>query len=467
MNKFYITAAIPYINGAPHIGHALEFIQGDVLARYYRKKGVRTRYITGADENALKNVQAAEKLGIAVSELADKNTVKFQELIKAYNISFDDFIRSSSKAHQQVVNQMWLEADKNGAIYKKVYKGLYCVSCEVFYQKSELVNNECQWHPGKPIEEVEEENYFFKLSQYQEKLTELIESDTYRITPQKAKNEALSFIRQGLHDFSISRSNERARNWGVPVPGDDTQRVYVWFDALNIYRTGADNLWPADVHLIGKDIMRFHAIYWPAMLLASNLELPKNLYIHGFITVNGMKMSKSLGNSVDPFELVEKYGADPIRYYLLREIPTDDDGDYSEEKFLTRYNADLANGLGNLVSRVLALTEGLNLTQEVNSELKEKTQEISKKISHQIEGYKLHDALATLWELISYADKYVNDSRPWEKQGKEKEQILVNLLYILKSVQDELTPFLPETAKKLEALLIKPAKLLEPLFPRL
>ena len=318
MAKFYITAAIPYVNAKPHIGHALEFVQADVVARYQRLKGFETRLLSGGDENALKNVQAAEKEKTPVQEFVDKNALLFENLAKELHVQFDVFQKGSDKNHHYPASQkLWKLCEKNGDIYKKKYKGLYCVGCELFYTRDELdEKGECYEHPGKPLEEVEEENYFFKLSNYTEKILKLIESNTLEIVPDFRRNEVLSFLKNGLEDISISRSNERAKNWGVPVPGDNSQHMYVWFDALNIYQSAVgfgwddesyNKWWPADVHVIGKGIIRFHAIYWPAFLLSAKLELPKKLFVHEYFTVNGQKMSKTLGNVIDPIELINKY----------------------------------------------------------------------------------------------------------------------------------------------------------------
>lgn len=359
--RFYLTGAIHYVNAKPHLGHALEFVQSDVIARYHRQKGDEVFYISGADENALKNVQAAEKEGLTAKQLCDRNAQAFIDLAALYNIQLDNFARTSSPAHFASAQELWRACAASGDIYKKKYKGLYCVGCEVFYAPEDLnEKGECFEHPGKKLDEVEEENYFFKLSKYQDQIFKLIDSDEYRIVPEHRKNEALGFIKQGLEDFSVSRSKERARGWGVPVPDDESQIMYVWFDALNTYRSAAPSWWPAKLHIIGKGIIRFHAAYWIGMLLSAKLPLPKELFVHGYITVNGQKMSKTLGNVVDPAALAQKYGPDAMRYYLLREIPSTDDGDYSDEKFKLRFNADLANGLGNFASRVLTLAEKLN-----------------------------------------------------------------------------------------------------------
>src|SRR5258708_882956 len=291
MSKFYITNATPYVNAKPHIGHALEFIQSDTIARYHKILGDETLFLCGSDENAIKNVQAAEKAGIPIQEFVDKNSELFENLTKKLSVEFDIFEKGSSIQHHQGSQKLWKLCAANGDIYKKTYTGLYCVGCETFYEKEELnENGECFEHPGKKLEEVSEENYFFKLSKYQEQLEKLISSDKLKIIPQTRKNEVLAFLKQGLRDISISRSNERAKNWGVQVPGDPNQRIYVWFDALNVYQSGlgfgSDDTyyhkwWPADLHVIGKGITRFHAVYWPAFLLSAKLKLPKSIFIHG------------------------------------------------------------------------------------------------------------------------------------------------------------------------------------------
>lgn len=480
--KFYLTAAIPYVNAKPHMGHALEFVQGDALARYHRAAGDEVRYITGADENSLKIVQAAEKEGMTSQQLSDTYALKFQEFLTQFEISIDAFQRSSAPDHFAVAQEMWKKCDEAGDVYKKSYKGLYCVSCEAFYTADEIKDGSCVYHPGKPIETIEEENYFFRLSKYQDELIRLIESDTYRITPQARKSEVLGFIKNGLEDFSISRSVKRARGWGVPVPGDDTQIMYVWFDALNVYRTASAGMWPARMHIIGKDILRFHAVYWPAMLLSSKTPLPKELFVHGFITANGQKMSKSLGNVIDPVAFAEKVGVDPLRYYLLREIPADDDGDFSEEKFKVRYNADLANGLGNFASRVLTLSEKLNpwsLSADYRLLSADSTHaigEVRKAVADAMAEKKFHDALAHVWRLVTYGDKMVNATKPWELKDEDakKREVLGELLVLLAEIAHQVEPFMPAIAAKIGDCLVREGEMIvgahkpgSPLFPRL
>ena len=364
--KFYITTAIPYVNANPHLGHALEFVQTDVIARYQKLLGKDAFLTTGADENSLKNVQAAEEAGITTQELCNKNAEIFKELALKLGLSFNSFLRSSiKKDHWPGVHKLWELCKKSGDIYEKKYKGLYCVGCEAFYADNELVNGLCPEHKKKP-EVVEEENYFFRLSKYQKRIEKLIETGELRIVPETRKNEVLSFVKRGLEDFSVSRSKERAKGWGVPVPDDDSQIIYVWFDALNIYQTAIGfgtneklykKWWPADLHVIGKGIIRFHAVYWPAILLSAGLQLPKSILVHGYITIEGHKMSKSLGNIVNPSDLLKKYSADALRYFLIKEIHVANDGDFSEKALVSRINGELVGDLGNLIYRVLSLAE--------------------------------------------------------------------------------------------------------------
>lgn len=472
MSKFYITNAIPYVNAAPHVGHALEFAQSDVIARYRRARGDDVLLLCGGDENALKNVQAAEQAGIPIQEFVDKNTKLFFELSKKLNVRFDVWQKGSDrKTHFPSSQRLWELCNKNGDIYKKGYKGLYCVGCEAFYNMENLdEKGECFEHPGKKLEEVEEENYFFKLSSYQDELLKLIESDEYKIVPEFRKNEMLSLIKSGLQDFSISRSNERAKNWGVPVPGDNKQRMYVWFDALNIYQSGigfgADEgkyskWWPADIHVIGKGIIRFHAIYWPAILMSAGLKLPKTLFVHEYFTVNGQKMSKTIGNVIDPLQLIEKYGADPLRYYFLAKFSPFSDGDFSENKFIETYNADLANGLGNLVARVAKLCEKNNF--ESGGSYRFWCTDVEKFLSE----YKFNEALKAVWLLISETDKKINLDKPWELEGKKLDEILKDLVKRVQEIAYNISPFLPETSKKIEEQFSGEIKSAVSLFPRL
>ncbi len=455
--KFYISTAIPYVNAEPHIGFALEIVQADVIARYRRLLGESVFFVTGTDENSLKNVLAAEDLGITPKELVDRNAEKFRELSKILTISNDDFIRTTEDRHIRGAGKLWSSCKKED-IYKKEYEGLYCVGCEEFYKENELVDGCCPEHKTKP-DVVKEENYFFRLSRYQSKLDELISRDEFRVIPETRKNEVLSFIHRGLEDFSISRSNERARNWGVPVPGDDSQRMYVWVDALSNYINALGYIddsekfkkfWQGNgaiVHCIGKGITRFHALYWPALLLSAGLRLPRTLFVHGYLTVEGQKMSKTLGNVVSPKDVVQKYGTDPLRYYLLREISSIEDGDFSYKKFEDRYNADLAKGIGNLVSRVLTLAEkNLGINSGVNSVVLNKTLEKTWNIYRSsLQEFKFNEALEATWKLIGACDEYISKEKPWENKGSSL-RVVGDLVVTLGHTAHMLRPLLPETS---------------------
>lgn len=467
VKKFYITAAIPYVNAAPHIGHALEFIQVDVIARYHKLLGDQVTTLTGGDENALKNVQAAEKVGVPVQEFVDKNAKLFLELTKKLNTPFNVFQKGTSPSHFKSSQELWNRCFKKGDIYKKNYEGLYCVGCEIFYSSDELnEKGECSEHPGKKLDKVSEANYFFKLSAYQKQLIELISSDKLKIYPEFRKNEVLSFLKEPLRDISISRSNERAKNWGVPVPNDLTQRIYVWFDALNIYRSGVDaQTWPADLHIIGKGIIRFHTVYWPAFLLSAGLDLPKAVMAHGYLTVNGQKMSKTIGNIIDPLEIINKYGVDALRYYLLREIPPFDDGDFSYRRLDEVYSSDLANELGNLVSRTTNLAEqygipGKELTKEdKDSALVDLFKNLNK--------YEFNSALEFVWHYVKNANKKLDEKAPW-KNSLHRTVIISETLASLAEIGYLLSPFLPETAEKIiKAVTTQKITKILPLFPRL
>lgn len=456
--KYYLTTAIPYVNASPHLGHALEVIQADVTARYQRLLDKEVWFLTGSDENALKNVQAAEKEGLPVQELVDKYAAEYQNLKKVLNLSNDDFIRTTEKRHLAGAQKFWLSCQK-GDIYKKPYQGLYCVGCETFLTEKDLVNRQCPEHLKEP-ELVKEENYFFRLSGYQTELEKLIQSDELEIIPESRKNEVLSFIQAGLEDLSISRSVERAKGWGIPVPGDASQIQYVWFDALLNYVTALDfatdqkrfkKFWPADLHVIGKGISRFHAVYWPAFLLSAGLPIPKSIFIHGYITVNGTKISKSLGNVIDPVELVEKYGVDPLRYYLLAKIPTAGDGDFNLSHFEEVYNAELANGLGNLVKRVATLCHQSSLS--FPGKPPQFKTAISAQFKEETENFRFHEALSLLWKDLKKLDRYVDQQRPWEFVGKDSKKLVPILNHLVSEIRQlavQLSPFLPETAAKIK-----------------
>ena len=466
MAKYYISTAIPYVNANPHIGFVSEIVQADVLARYHRSIGDKVFFLTGADENSLKNVRVAEKKGIKVQELVDEYSKKYLQLKEAYSLSFDDFIRTTEKRHIKGAERLWLACEKD--IYKKNYQGLYCVGCESFYKEEDLEDGLCPEHKKKP-ELIEEENYFFKLSKYQNQIKELIESDKIKIIPETRKNEILSFVNSGLEDICISRSVERAHGWGIPVPGDSSQIIWVWFDALSNYINAlgyGENKkefkeWWEDnenkIHIIGKGVIRFHALYWIGMLLSAELSLPKEIFVHGYITSNGEKMSKSLGNVIDPFEMSERYDSDAIRYFLLREIPSFKDGDFTEEKLKDRYSSDLSKGLGNLVARVLSVAEKIDISnkplssQEIkDSQFQKEIEKTEDNIKFFLGKFKFNKSLSSLWELISFCDQYIEKERVWEKKESQEKSALF-LLYAISEIARMLKPFLPKTSNKISS----------------
>ena len=477
MKPTFISTAIPYVNAPGHVGHALEFIQTDVIARYYRSLKRDVFFLTGTDENSLKNAKAAEQQGVSTKDLVDRNAAIFRSLADKLKISYDDFIRTTEPKHIKGAQKLWLACEDD--IYQKTYRGLYCVGCEEFYQESELEDGKCPEHHTEP-EVVEEENYFFRLSKYQEQLKAVFEKDIIKIIPSSRKNEIVSFLNSGLEDICISRSVERAKGWGIPVPGDNTQIIWVWFDALSNYINALgygendkkfEEFWQksdAKVHVIGKGIARFHAIYWPGILLSAGISLPSTIFVHGYITVDGQKMSKSIGNVIDPFELVEKYGVDAVRYFFLREIPPTEDGDFSFEKFETRYNADLASGLGNLVARTLALAKKqqstINNQQFNNSDFQKLVDETKKNVDESLEEFRFNDALVAIWDIIHACDKYVDEKRPWEVSKGQKE-VIADLLLAGSHIAELLQPFLPETSEKIQQQLQSGQS--EPLFPRI
>ena len=471
--KFFITTSIAYVNAPPHLGFALESIQADVIARYHRGIGDSVFFQTGTDEHGIKILRAAQEAEDAPQLFVDKIAERFRELKQALNLSWDVFVRTTDKErHWPQVFKIWKELEANGDLYKKIYEGLYCVGCESFKTKKDLVEGKCPIHKKEP-EVIREENWFFRLSKYEDELKNVIESDLLGIVPEFRKNEVLSFLGEGLEDISLSRPRKDLP-WGIPVPGDDSQTMYVWADALTNYIDYPEH-WPADVHLIGKDILRFHAVIWPAMLLAAKLPLPKRIFAHGFITLDGHKISKSLGNTVDPFELIKKYGADPVRYYLLREIPSGEDGDFSIAKFEERYNGDLANGLGNFSARVLTLASksGDISSGIVEKDVEEKIRAAKETIHVKIEDFRLHEAIGAVWDMISFGDKYVNKHKVWEiKNENEKRSKIFNLIVLLDNIGALLEPFLPETATKIKNSIVwdggnMNVKKGENLFPRL
>lgn len=474
-NKFYLTTAIPYVNAPPHIGFALELVQADVVARWQRQRGLDVFFLTGADENSLKNVQAAVAERRTPQQLVDRISRRFAELCRALHISNDEFIRTSSAAHHAGAAAFW-RACRAEDIYRKSYHGLYCVGCEAFYRPLDLVNGTCPEHRTAP-ETVNENNYFFRLQSYQERLQRLIETGELLIIPEGRRNEVLSFITMGLEDFSISRSRARARGWGVPVPGDPEQVMYVWFDALGNYLTAIGygqpkspkfrRYWPADLHVIGKGITRFHAVYWPALLLSAGLPLPRQIFVHGYMTVEGQKISKSLGNAVDPFALVEEFGVDALRYYLLRYVHPTQDSDFSQAKVAEAYQADLANGLGNLVSRVTGIIEQNRVPIKVGRSKAPPPAFITA-----LETLDFNAALKTIWQEVKRWDTLMASAEPWKlaKEGKttKLKAVLQQATNGIATVARWLQPFLPTTAEKIRRILAAtPIVKAPPLFPRL
>lgn len=475
---FYVTTAIPYVNGAPHVGHGLEAVQADTLARYHRQIGDDTYFLTGSDDNSITNVRAAEREKISVKQLVDRNTKAFVELDRKLEVSYDQFIRTSvDERHGLGAIRLWKAVEAAGDIYKKDYFGLYCPSCELFYDENELVDGLCPEHLTPP-EPVHETNYFFRLSRYQNELEKIIGSDTYRIVPEHRKNEVMSFIGSGLRDFSISRSRERAKGWGVPVPDDDGQVMYVWFDALSNYITAlgyaSDDVlfrryWidnPNRVHVIGKGIIRFHAVYWPAMLLSADVPLPHSLFVHGYYTVEGRKMSKSLGNTIDPMAVADQYGSEALRYYFLAATPATGDADFSMASFEARYNADLANDLGNLVNRTVSMIGRYRggvvpgVAASIDVEWPGiKPEEVGTAIRNAVAAFDFQASTAAIWNVIGVGNKYVEDQAPWTLAKQERaegpegeaaalrlDRVLFTLAEALRLVAMWLQPFLPGTA---------------------
>lgn len=473
-NKFYITTPIYYVNDKPHIGSAYTTIAADVLARLRRQLGEDVHFLTGTAEHGDKIAQSAQKAGKEPAAFVDEMSAKFALTWDLLGIAPDDFIRTTQKRHVEAVKVFFNKLKDSGKIYEGEYEGLYCVGCESFKKESELVNGLCPLHNQAP-QKLKEKNWFFKLSDFQFDLKKLIDSNDLAIQPSARRNEVLSFIESGLEDIAISRQNVE---FAIPLPWDTSQTIYVWLDELFNYCSAIgflDDLekfnqyWPADLHLIGKDIIKFHCVIWPALLLAIGLQPPKKVFAHGFFTVNGQKISKTLGNAIDPLEWANKYGSDAVRYFLLREVPFGLDGDVSEEKFIARYNSDLANGLGNLFSRVTNMIEIYfdgDLGEPIKSprDLSEATSEIA--------NLNFSQGLEIIWETIAWADRLVDKAKPWElaKTDLPKvKELLTNLAAVLYDVALKLSPVIPETANKIRTALEQDriAKPKQPLFPKI
>ncbi len=475
--NFYITTTLPYVNANPHIGFALEIIQADALARWKRERGAEVFFNTGADEHGLKIYRKAKEEGRDIQEYCDEYAQKFNSLKKALNLSYNSFIRTTDKNHIMAAQEFWRRCEKNGDIYKKNYKTKYCVGCETERTNSELVEGRCPYHPAQELEIIEEENYFFRYSKYRNKLLEIYEKNSEFILPKKRLKEIKEFTKRGLRDFSISRKKEKMP-WGVPVSGDDSQVIYVWFDALVNYISCLgwpqetekfNKFWPG-TQVAGKDNLRHQTSMWQAMLLSAELPLSKQILIHGFITAGGKKMSKSLGNVVGPIEITEKYGADALRHFLLREIPAFEDGDFTMEKFEKRYNADLAKGLGNIAARILTMTGKKKVKRSGRGEIKnKKLAEEARKAREgrdkYMETFNFSKAIGEIWKLISFCDGFIEREKPWEEKDSSLETLL-DLSLTLGVISDLVFPFLPKTSKKIRNFLRDPKKA-ETLFPKI
>lgn len=467
--KFYITTPIFYPNGHPHIGHAYNSIASDCLARFERLKGSDVLFVSGTDEHGLKMQQTAQKLGLQPQELADKNSQIFRDMLAALNCSNDDFIRTTQPRHLEACKMLWQKMEAAGDIYLAKYSGWYSVRQEAYYDEADTIVTEngqrIEKEVGSPVEWNEEESYFFRLSKYQDRLLQYYDEHPEFIAPQTRRNEIYSFVKSGLKDLSISRTSF---NWGIPVPGNSQHIMYVWVDALSNYLTATgfpetldeNSFWPADVHVIGKDIIRFHAIYWPAFLMSANIDLPKRIFAHGFLLNKGEKMSKSVGNVVSPFDLVNDYGADQLRYFLMREIIFGQDGSYSHEAIVNRINADLANDLGNLLQRSLSLLAKNcdNIVpkqiayQKADRALLAQAEQNVQEVIKLMETQQISLALATIFQTIGATNRYFATAEPWVLKNTDIERfhtILYTTLEILRQLGILLQAFIPNSAEKL------------------
>jgi methionyl-tRNA synthetase len=470
MTSTYITTTIPYVNARPHLGFALELVQADVLARYRRSIGEQVRFQAGTDDNSLKNVLAAQAAGVGVQEFVDAGAAAFTGLAEPLSLSVDDQIRTSSDPrHRPGVERLWRACAARGDLYRRPYEGLYCVGCEQFYSPAELRDGRCPDHGTVP-DLVAEENWFFRLSRYAGQLRALIGDGAIRVEPAERRNEVLALIDGGLQDFSVSRSTERARGWGIPVPGDPGQVIYVWWDALGNYLTALDyaadgeNLsrwWTGGsrrIHLLGKGVLRFHAVYWPAILLSAGQALPSDIIVHGYLTDNGRKISKSGGATVDPYDLVGTYGTDAVRWWLLREVPRGADADYTAHRLVARANRELANGFGNLVHRVVSLIHrylggqvpAASPCGPAAAALDQAITTAPGLIAEALEGFDFRRATEAAWRIADEANRYVNLARPWDLANAgdraELAAVLSGLLRACQALGTLLAPFLPDAS---------------------
>lgn len=483
--KFYITTAISYPNGRPHIGHAYELIATDALARFQRCDGKDVFFLTGTDEHGIKMLQTARKEGLPVEEFAARNTAEFKRMAEALDASNDDFIRTTEDRHSTASQAIWSAMADNGDIYLDSYAGWYSVRDEAYYgeDETELREDGVRYGPqGTPVEWVEEESYFFRLSAYQDRLLELYESNPGFVGPAERRNEVASFVRSGLRDLSVSRTTF---DWGVPVPGDEKHVMYVWVDALTNYITAAGypdeqaplwRYWPADLHVIGKDITRFHAVYWPAFLMSAGIAVPKRIYSHGFVFNRGEKMSKSVGNVIDPFALVDHYGLDQVRYFLLREVPFGQDGSYSHDAIVNRTNADLANDLGNLAQRSLSMIakncDGAvperGPLQDADKAILDQAQAALASARKAMGEQSIHLALAAIFGVVAEANRYFAGQEPWALKKTDPARmatVLHTTAETLRRIGILCQPFTPGSAAKLLDLLAVPQD--ERLFARI
>jgi methionyl-tRNA synthetase len=475
--SYYITTTIPYVNADPHVGFALEVIRADVLARLHRLIGEDVFYNAGSDEHGVKIYRKAIESGKTPQEYVDEYAARFGKLKQALNLSYDNFIRTTDPKHEAAAQEFWRMCDSAGYIYKKNYKIKYCPGCELEKTDSELVDGKCEFHPTTELDLIDEENYFFKFSDFEKQLLTLYENNPSFVVPEKRQKEITNFVKSGLEDFSISRLKEKMP-WGVPIPDDVSQVMYVWFDALVNYISTLGwpenqekfvKFWgtqsnPIAIQLAGKDNLRQQSCMWQAMLMAVNLPLSKQIFIGDFIQSGGQRMSKSIGNVVDPFEYVEMYGTDALRYYLLAKINPFADSDFTKEKFEEVYQADLANGLGNLVARVAAMAEPLRGKFQIpNSKL-----QISIEITKALDEYKFDEAMAHIWDKIRKADQYISEKEVWKLKDEEKAQALTWLVGEVRQIAADLAPFMPETAEKIATQYSKEKiEKSAPLFPRL